>query len=111
MLDATHLLDLIAVVEHVASTASVTVKSGANAGKQIPKRNITLVDSSERTVELTLWDENIHKVAEEQAASHSVVAIKNVRVSDYGGRSLSTSRDTHIELNPDLPEANTLRGW
>uniref|UniRef100_A0A7S2XF33 Replication factor A C-terminal domain-containing protein n=1 Tax=Lotharella oceanica TaxID=641309 RepID=A0A7S2XF33_9EUKA len=40
-----------------------------------------------------------------------VVALKAVRVSDYDGRSLSVSTSTQIEIDPDLPRAETLRQW
>lgn len=42
---------------------------------------------------------------------HPVVAVKNCRVGDFGGRSLSTVSSTQVEINPDVPEAGRLRTW
>jgi len=104
-------VDVVGVVEHAFPVGSITVKNGPNTGKQINKRSIKLVDKSARTVELTLWDDFIEQVTEEHAGAHAVVAIRAVRVSDFGGPSLSTTCDTSLELNPDLPEAFDLRRW
>lgn len=45
------------------------------------------------------------------AGEHPVVAVKSVRVGDFGGRSLSTVSSTMIEINPDVQEAGRLRTW
>ena len=39
------------------------------------------------------------------------MAIKGAKVSDFGGRSLSTLMSSVLMLNPDIPEAHSLRGW
>jgi len=82
-------------VQRADPVGSVTVKSGANAGNQLAKREIVLVDKSMKTIKLTLWDENIHLVSENDAHS-PCIAIKSVRVSDFGGRSLSTTRSSMV---------------
>lgn len=40
-----------------------------------------------------------------------VVAIKGARLSDFGGRSLSTLFSSTVMVNPDIPEAIRLRAW
>lgn len=40
-----------------------------------------------------------------------VVAIKGARLSDFGGRSLSTLFSSTVMVNPDIPEAIKLRAW
>ena len=40
-----------------------------------------------------------------------IMAIKGARLSDFGGRSLSTLFSSVVMMNPDLPEAYKLRGW
>jgi len=104
-------VDIVAVIEAAQPESSITVKSGANAGKQIAKRDVSLVDQSGKMVSCTLWDANVHTVTEEANQTHPVICIRNVRVSDFGGRSLSTSRQSHLELNPDIDESHILRGW
>ena len=43
--------------------------------------------------------------------THPVVAIKNVRVSDYNGVSLSSVGSSTVQINPDMPEVFDLKGW
>lgn len=40
-----------------------------------------------------------------------MVAVKGVRVSDFGGCSLSVLNSSTLLINPDIPEAFRLRGW
>lgn len=104
-------VDVIGVIEVVQPESSIVVKNGPNQGKSMPKREVTLVDEMGRSIGLTLWDNYVRTISEDLTAQHPVVAIRNCRVGDFQGRSLSTSRDSVIELNPDLHEANVLRGW
>ena len=39
------------------------------------------------------------------------MAIKNIRVVEYGGRSLNQHEDTYLELRPKHPKAVELRKW
>merc|ERR1712216_1044557 len=61
-------------------------------------------------IKLTLWDDHIHLVDENDTAA-KCLAVKGVRISDFGGRSLSTMRNSMAEVSPDLPAAHALRGW
>ncbi len=42
---------------------------------------------------------------------HPIVAIKNAKVGDYNGRTLSTTSSSSVTLDPDIPEAGHLRQW
>ena len=54
----------------------------------------------------------MHKKAEDfDPAEHPVILLKGAKLSDYGGRSLSVGGSTIMQLNPDIPEAHTMRGW
>lgn len=39
------------------------------------------------------------------------MAFKGVKVGDFGGRSLSMFSSATMTVNPDIPEAYSLRGW
>ena len=39
------------------------------------------------------------------------MAIKGAKVSDYNGVSCSALGSSVLLLNPDLPQAHTLKGW
>ena len=44
-------------------------------------------------------------------STHPVLAVKGCRLSDFGGRSLSSLMSSVIIVNPDINEAHKLRGW
>lgn len=60
------------------------------------------------SIRLTLWGNQAQNFIH---ADSPVVGIKGVRVGDFGGKSLSTTFDSFMQVNPDIPEAHTLRGW
>ncbi len=59
----------------------------------------------------TYTQKHTQDLVTEHDNSHPVLAVKNARVSDFGGRSLSTTRSSMVELNPDKQEAHSMRGW
>lgn len=66
---------------------------------QIAKRDALLVDQGGKTIRVTFWDEHKDLLTEEDNGK-VVVAIKGVRVSDYNGRSLSTTRSSMVRSSP-----------
>ena len=75
---------------------------------QITKRDIQLVDRSGKVVNLTLWGSEAEAF---DGSSCPVIALKGCKVSDFGGRSLSTQFSSLMNVDPDIPEAHQLRGW
>lgn len=106
--------DVIGIVDSVGDLSEIISKASQ---KPVNKREITLVDDSKMSVRLTLWG----KTAESYGtpAGHPgcgpddkpVIAFKGVSVSDFGGRSLSMFSSSTMHVNPDIPEAHSLRGW
>jgi hypothetical protein len=47
-------VDVIGILQEVQSLGEITIKKGADAGKQKAKRNVSLVDKTGRMVSLTL---------------------------------------------------------
>jgi len=92
----------------VSSKTEIQLKNGKGSK---PKRNVTLVDQSGKQVTLTLWDYLADEVLESHAAAHDVVAIRSLRVTDYNGCSLNTSRSSVIQINPELDETTALKEW
>lgn len=78
---------------------------------QINKRELTLVDNTGMSVRLTLWGRQAENFATPDGSPNPVVAFKGVRVGDFGGRSLSMMSGSSMMMEPDIEEANTLRGW
>ncbi|KAH7889519.1 hypothetical protein F5I97DRAFT_1995013 [Phlebopus sp. FC_14] len=96
--------DVIGVVKEVGPLSEITSK----ANRTVPKRELIIVDKSQYSVRLTLWG----KQAESFTADDlPVVALKGVKVGDFGGRSLSMISSSTMCISPDIEEAHLLRGW
>lgn len=100
-------VDIIGVVVSVAPLTELQSKAGA----QLKKRAITLVDKTLCQVEVTLWGEQAERYNEGMMPAGTIVAVKACKVSDFGGRSLSSSFQSQIFVNPDHPASHELRGW
>jgi len=59
-------------------------------------------------VRLTIWGQN---AATFEVSPESVIAFKGVKVSDFGGRSLSLLSSGSMSVDPDIDEAHRLKGW
>lgn len=104
-LDKDTLIDVIGVAKSASEVSTITSKT---TNKELRKREVHLVDSSSTEIHLTLWG----KAAEDfDAGSQPIVALKGAKISDFGGRTLSTVSSTVMQINPDFPEAHKLRGW
>jgi len=84
------MIDICGIIAEVSE--AVTTKRN---GSQKVRRIVTLVDDTGYSIRLTLWARIVDRLT--SADLHKVVAIKNVRVSDYLGKSLHAS-DDHASL-------------
>ncbi|OAG35894.1 hypothetical protein AYO21_09895 [Fonsecaea monophora] len=98
-------IDIIGVLKEVGETSQITSKT---TSKPYDKRELTLVDNTGYSVRLTIWGKT---AASFDIPPESVVAFKGVKVSDFGGRSLSLLSSGSVSANPDMPEAHKLKGW
>jgi replication factor A1 len=101
--DAT--VDVVGVLKDVGEVSQIVAKS---TGKPYDKRELTLVDDSQFSVRLTIWGKTATTFS---AQPESVVAFKGVKVSDFGGRSLSLLASGTMAVDPDIEEAHRLKGW
>jgi len=103
--DDKSVIDCIGICKRRGDLQTITART---SGKEMQKRDITLVDKTNREISLTLWGKQAEDFNDD---SQPVLALKGVRVSDFGGKSLSTGFSTSIQFNPDIREAHILRGW
>ncbi|KAI1380883.1 replication factor-a protein [Hypoxylon crocopeplum] len=101
--DAT--VDVVGVLKEVGEVSQITSK---NTGKFFDKRELTLVDDSQFSVRLTIWGKTATSFS---AQPESIVAFRGVKVSDFGGRSLSLLNSGTMSVDPDIEEAHRLKGW
>ncbi|XP_028818893.1 replication protein A 70 kDa DNA-binding subunit isoform X1 [Denticeps clupeoides] len=98
------ILDVIGICKSVEDVTRITTKNS----REVSKRNIHLMDSSGKIITVTMWGAEAETF---DGAGQPILAIKGARLSDFGGRSLSTLFSSTVMINPDIPEAFKLRGW
>lgn len=98
-------IDVIGILRDIGEVSEIISKT---TSKPYSKREVTLVDNTNFSVRLTLWG---GVAGSFNAPLESVVAFKSVKVSDFGGRSLSLLGSGTVSVNPDVNEAHTLKGW
>ncbi|KAL1138170.1 hypothetical protein AAG570_009862 [Ranatra chinensis] len=100
------MIDFIGICQSTADLVSLTSKT---TNRELKKRDITLVDRSLASINLTLWGTQAEDFCGD---GQPVIAVKGGKVSDFGGgRSVSLVSSSVLQLNPDIPEAHRLRGW
>lgn len=91
-------VDIVGILETVEPWVEITTK----AGNALAKRNVVLRDSSNASIELTLWGEKasgeLGQLLESEAPRKPVVACKGCRVSDYNGKTLSTGQTSTVQV-------------
>lgn len=99
------ILDVIGVCRDVGDLHQFTSKNG----KELKKKEITLVDKSDSSICLTLWNDEAEKF---DGVQQPVIMLKNTRINEFGGgKTLATSSSTVMKINPDMEESHALRGW
>ncbi|KAF3761125.1 replication factor-a protein [Cryphonectria parasitica EP155] len=98
-------VDVIGVLKEAQEVSQITSKT---TQKPYDKRELTIVDDSGYSVRVTIWGKTATNF---DARTESVIAFKGVRVSDFGGRSLSLLSSGTMAVDPDIPECHKLKGW
>lgn len=110
--ESNSIVDVIGVVTSISPTASIMRKNGT----ETQKRSLQLKDMSGRSVELTLWGnfcnvdgQRLQNICD--SGAFPVLATKGVRVNDFNGKSVGTISTSQLFVEPDFPEAYTLKRW
>ncbi|KAL0074868.1 putative replication factor-A protein 1 [Phycomyces blakesleeanus] len=98
-------IDVVGVVKDDNGLQEIVSKT---TGKPTKKRELVVVDETQKQIRLTLWD----RVAESfDSSGFPVITAKGCRVGDFNGRTLSLSSGGALKKNPNIPEANSLKEW
>lgn len=97
-------VDVLGVIEKVNPHYELI----SRAGKKFDRRDISIVDDSGYSIAVGLWNQ---QAIDFNFPEGSVVALKGVRVTDFGGKSLSMGFTSTMIPNPEIPEAYSLKGW
>lgn len=99
------IIDVIGVLKEVNPVFQITAKS---TGKPFDRRNITIVDDSNFAITVGLWNQT---AVDFSTPEGSVIAFKQVKVQEFGGKSLSLTPAGTMLANPDTAESYQLKGW
>ncbi|XP_052896850.1 replication protein A 70 kDa DNA-binding subunit [Anopheles moucheti] len=100
------MVDVVGMCKEVGDVLQFTAKT---SGRELRKREITLVDASNASVQLTLWGDDAQNFP---TTTNPVVMLKGARVSEFGGgKSLGLIGGSVMKLNPDMEQAHKVRGW
>lgn len=100
--------DVLGVVTAVNPVQSLRSK----AGRDLVKRDITIMDDTLTSISLTLWGDQAEPHNDNYLQGNPVVAVRACRVSEFSGRSLSTTFDSKLAINPTgSSEAAALAQW
>ncbi|KAL5110312.1 Replication protein A 70 kDa DNA-binding subunit [Taenia crassiceps] len=99
-------VDVVGVVHESGDVSTITVRSSQ---REVQKREVGLVDESGCLVRLTLWGQEAIGF---DGSNHPALVVKSAKLSDFNGRSLSTTAQSSVIVAPtNIPEANRLKGW
>lgn len=98
-------VDVIGILKEVEDVTPIVSKT---TNKPYDKRELTLVDDSGYSVRMTVWGQTATSF---DSSPESVLAFRGVKVSDFGGRSLSLLSSGTMAVDPDIPDAHRLKGW
>ncbi|KFB42188.1 AGAP001421-PA-like protein [Anopheles sinensis] len=105
-LEPNALVDIIGMCKEAGDMVQFTAKT---SGRELRKREITLVDDSKASVQLTLWGDDAQNFP---ATTNPVVLVKGGRVSEFGGgKTLGLIGGSVMKLDPDNEAATRVRNW
>ncbi|KAL6841011.1 hypothetical protein ACP4OV_029271 [Aristida adscensionis] len=106
------LVDLLGVVTSASPAANILRKDG----KETRKQTLQLKDMSGRSVEITFWGKFCDAEGQQlqmlcDSGSNPILAFKSGRITDFNGRTVNSIGSSQLKINPEFPEAESLRHW
>ncbi|KAK2718993.1 replication protein A 70 kDa DNA-binding subunit-like [Artemia franciscana] len=98
-------VDVIGVITEVSEVSSIVARA---TGRELKKRELKILDTSGADISLTLWGTQAETFDSETT---KMIAAKHLRVGDFGGRTLSTTLESKLILNPDMEQSRLLSSW
>ena len=73
---------------------------------------VSIADNSEEpngwSIKVCFWGEHAQNI---EFKVGDIVAFRSLRISDFNGKSLNTSQETTLLINPNIKEAKKLTRW
>lgn len=109
--DEFSIVDILCIVQSVSPIATLNLKDGSTT----EKRTLTLIDSSNTSVDLTLWRESCNLIPEHLLNNNLIIAFKGLRISNFKTKSLNYNNSSELyyeQLDRLLPnEYNILANF
>lgn len=96
-------VDVIGICYKISDVSNIATKY-----KEMPKRIISLIDKSKKSINVTLWGAHAENFS---IAVNSVVVIKNAKLSSFYGCSLSVTSMSSVYINPHFHKTSELKTW
>src|SRR5699024_9014059 len=77
------MIDTIDIIKNIKGVEAIRTRSG----NDVSKRDIEIVDTTNKSINVTFWGERAEHYHENSLQGHPVIAIKGVKVSDFKGKS------------------------
>lgn len=106
------ILDVIGIIISVNPSVPIMRKDSM----ETQRRTLSLKDESGKSVEITMWGNFCNREGQTlqdmvDSGNFPVLAIKAGKVNDFSGKSVGTISSTQLFIDPDIPEAHSLRAW
>lgn len=99
-------VNVLVVVKEIQPKRSITTKSG----EERALRKLMVVDTSECSIEMTMWGEAAN-LPDDRLAVGTVIGVKGMRLGDWGGRSGSAQDVASLFFDMTTPEFVQVRDW
>ncbi|KAG8200071.1 hypothetical protein JTE90_001928 [Oedothorax gibbosus] len=98
-------VDVIGVCCSVSNLRTIVSKVN---NREVDKIDLLLIDMGEVPITLSLWGSD---AKEFKRQNNPVIVVRNARVTDFNGISLSVSQASMFFVNPSITEVFQLRTW
>lgn len=99
------LCDVVAIIKSVGTFETVAKR---NTEQELVKRDLIIIDDSQREISLTIWEEAATDFA---GGEGDVVAGRRLTISDFKGLRLTANVNSRLQLNPNSVRAQKLKAW
>jgi len=99
------LIDIIGIVTEMSPVMDKPLRD-----QNVKRRTLKVMDHTSCKIEVTLWEERSVNPGWRED-ENPIIAIKGAKVSEFNGRSLSVSKASRIEVNPNIEETNNIINW
>eukprot|EP00466_Bigelowiella_natans_P016781 jgi/Bigna1/89146/estExt_fgenesh1_pg.C_440092 len=99
-------VNVIGVVTNYSEERTVRTKNNS----ELKCRKLTLADDSNAAIDIAVWGDR-DQLTDEILSDKPIISVTGCRVSEWDGRSLSSSSASDIIVNPESKAAKRIREW